>query len=131
MNHTIGATKLENKVWNAVVELLLNPQQLYEGYRDALTREQADRNRQLILIQEYQKKLGKIEQMKQNLIRMYTDPEIGMPKNDYIAQREQLDGEQKTIIRDMNELQGSISDLPTPQEFSDLENFTSEIREKL
>jgi hypothetical protein len=84
-----------------------------------------------VLLEKYNSSIGKLEQRKANLIRAYTDPEIGMTKAEFLVEREKIDSEIQAVAERTQEIESRISDLPTREELESLERFAEEIRRKL
>jgi len=73
----------------------------------------------------------KIEQKRQNLNAAYIDPEIGMLKADYVAQKVQLNKELEDVLKEIDAVEDELSDLPTLAELETLEAFSAEIADSL
>ncbi|MCC6986382.1 MAG: recombinase family protein [Anaerolineales bacterium] len=131
MNKQISARVLEPIVWEQVLEILLNPAALLEGYKRSLEAQQASQARKLAQIQTLEKALHKVKMVRQNLNSAYLDPDIEMSKSEYMDQKVHLDEETQTIENDLLELRADITDIPEPASVDALEKFADEILEEL
>jgi hypothetical protein len=66
-----------------------------------------------------------------NLTRAYTDPDIQMTKTQFLAQKTQLEAELKEVQDKIKEIQPQTTDLPTANQFEELERFAEKIRNKV
>ena len=130
-NHTISARVLEPLVWDKVVEILLDPQSLYEGYQQSLETEQGRHVRQRALLDELYRTVDKLELQGGNLTAAYTDPDIQMTKTEFIGHRGKIQKELKSIGDRIQELEGQLANIPTQDEFASLELFAQEIRKRI
>ncbi len=131
VNHQYSGEKLEGIVWEKITALLLDPESLQEGYREALEKERAAKSRQIELRAQIYDAIKKNELRKQNLTAAYTDPDIRLSKVEYIAQRAQIDKELKEQGARLDELEQVLDGLPDPDEYKSLERFTEEIRARI
>jgi hypothetical protein len=76
------------------------------------------------------KSLARFERRRQNLTAAYIDPEIQISKVEYLEQKNQIDGEIKTIKQDMARVQAELDKIPTPAELETLEVFATTIRQQ-
>jgi hypothetical protein len=131
MNKQISARVLEPIVWEKVLEILLNPAALLEGYKQSLDAQRASQSRKLAQIQILEKGLLKVKMKRQNLNNAYLDPDIAMSKSEYVDQKVELDEEARTIENDLLGLRADITDMPEPSSVKALEKFADEILEGL
>jgi site-specific DNA recombinase len=131
LNRTISAGKIETAVWEKITQLLLDPASLQEGYNQALEKEKAAHARQRALLDQIYQRVDKLELIKRNLTKAYTDPDIGLTKAEYIEQREDADRELIQAKDEISKLEGELSNLPTPEEFASLERFAGKVRERI
>ncbi len=130
-NHSISARILDNQVWNKIIEFLLTPEIVLEGYKQAIEKGKLENQRELELLDELNKTHSKLEQRLKNLLRAYTDPDIGISKEDYLGQKTQIEQEKSTIQKRIYDIKSFISDIPTPDDLQNLEAFSMEIKERL
>jgi len=90
MDREITAVRLEERVWDAVKEMLLNPEILRQAYNQAQQLDLEARSRSMTLLEGYCRSAGKFEQQLNNLTRAYNEPDIRMTKTEYLAQRVQM-----------------------------------------
>lgn len=131
MDKEISAHRLDDLVWNKIAEMLMKPEVLREGYEQAKQYEQINRARTITLVEELYQKAAKLDQQSINLTRAYTDPDIQMTKTQYLAQRAILDAESKEVQDKILEIQPQTTDLPTPNQFEEVEKFAEKIRNKV
>lgn len=131
MNKQISARVLEPIVWEQVLEILLNPAALLEGYKHSIEAQRASQSRKLAQIQTLEKGIHKIKMMRQNLNNAYLDPDIELSKSKYMDQKVQLDQEAQTIENDLQGLRADITEIPEPASVDALEKFADEILEEL
>lgn len=93
--------------------------------------ELSKQNRQRALKGQLNQATGKLEMRLQNLTKAYTDPDIKMPKMEYIAQRKQIEMELKSIGEQLQEIENELSNLPTPEEYETVEKFAEQIRQRI
>jgi len=130
-NHTISARKLEPIIWDKIITLLLDPGSLQEGYTQALEKEKETHKRQYELRDRINSDIIKLDQRQANLTRLYTDPDITMDKTEYMEQRTRIQNDQKNAKARLQEVEEQLSDIPTPQEYTSLETFAAELKERL
>jgi site-specific DNA recombinase len=130
-NHIISARKIDNRVWDRIVEFLLNPETIKEGYQQAIEKGRLDNQRELDLLDELNRSDAKIEKRLRNLIKAYTDPDIGMSKDEFLGQKIQIEQERTQIQGRLVEIKSYLADIPTLEDLKSLEQFTNEARERL
>jgi site-specific DNA recombinase len=130
LNRMVSARKLEPLVWEELVKLLLDPANLYKGYQESLEQHQATQARNHIELETLGKSLARFEQRRQNLTAAYIDPEIQITKAEYLEQKNQIDGEIKSIKQEIARVQAELDKIPTPAELETLEVFATTIRQQ-
>jgi site-specific DNA recombinase len=130
-NHIISARKIDNLVWDRIVEFLSNPETIKEGYKQAIEKGKRDNQRELDLLDELNRSNAKIEQRLGNLIKAYTDPDIGMNKDEFLGQKIQIEQERAQIQTRLVEIKSYLADIPTLEDLKSLEQFANEARERL
>ena len=131
LNRMVSARKLDPKVWNKIVCLLLHPESLKEGYEQALEQERVAQTRQREILEKLYLELDKLQKTLQNLTDAYADPDIDMSKSEFIAHRVKIDNEKNGLGERVREIEAELSNLPTPEEFESLEQFAIEVKERL
>jgi len=126
-NKWITAKALEPLVWDRVVNILLNPQSLRDGYEQTMEQEQQKQARQIEHFETLQAAIEKFQGKKARLQEIYLDPDIGMTKTDYIEQRETIDAQIKAANSDMEKLNKELQRIPSADDLKSLENFASKI----
>jgi site-specific DNA recombinase len=130
-NHQISARILEQVVWDEIVKVLLEPENLRRGYEQSLEIEQAKHARHLAHMETLRQAAAKLDERQQNLNTAYTDPDINLTKDEYLAQRVQIEDSRKQLKSEVEALEKELASIPTQVEFETLEAFSAEIRESL
>jgi site-specific DNA recombinase len=130
-NHTISARVLEPIVWGEIVTLLMEPEQLKQGYLEALEQQKLTISRQMGLLSTLKERLFKYEKQRQNLTALYIDPDMGMTKDDYLEQKGRIDNECKSISAEIEQVEIDIKNAPLPMGYEDLATFSQVVREGL
>jgi site-specific DNA recombinase len=130
-NHILSARRLEKMVWDRVVKFLVAPETLLEGYRQAIEKGTLDNQREYALLDELIKANEKYDRRSKNLLIAYTDPDIGMDKDDFIEQKQMIEKETKSNQVRIKEIKSSLSELPTMENLKSLEEFTNETQKRL
>ena len=76
LNREFPAHRIESLVWQAVVSLLRDPEQLIKGYEELLEQQKVTRSRQINHLETLRKKLAKLEQSRDKLNTIYLDEDI-------------------------------------------------------
>jgi site-specific DNA recombinase len=130
-NKTIGARTLEPIVWEKIESLLLEPENLRRGFDEAKQLEKEKYKQSQIELSEIDRKIEKLEKKKDNLTQLYTDPDIEMPKDEYVRQRRIITEEIAELNKHKGNLEKPKSTLPSEEEFKNLEQFAKEIQNRL
>ena len=131
MDREITAERLEERVWNVVVEMLTNPEKLRQAYHQAQIVDQENHSRSRILLEGYYRSVGKLEQQLSNLTRAYTDPDIQMTKTEYLTQRAQLERDISELREKIEGIESTPTAVPTQGQFEDLESFAKKVNERI
>lgn len=130
-NHSIAARTIEPVIWNKLEMLLMNPDNLKAGYEEALEQERKTHSRQLEMREIIRKDVAKLQKMMENLTRAYTDPDIQMSKIEYQEQRARYANELKTAKERLTEVESELANIPTPEEYANLDRFAEEIKRRI
>lgn len=130
-NHTVSARILEPTIWEKIEMLLLDPQNLKEGYDQALDQERKAHSKQIEMREFIRKDITKTQKMMENLTRAYTDPDIPMSKAEYLEQRARLATDLKTAKERLTEVESQLANIPTPEEYANLGRFAEEIKRRV
>jgi site-specific DNA recombinase len=124
----IHADMVEERIWEAVREILLNPSALWEGYK---AREAAviDQRARLVERLEAMLKLKeKAEAKLEALTNAYLDPDIGMPKVEYTRRRREIEKEIVEWGQEAQEIQGRLeAEAITRDRMEVIEQFAAEV----
>jgi site-specific DNA recombinase len=130
-NRIISTNKLDDIVWSKIVNFLSDPDTIREGYQQAIDKGHLDHQREIDLLDELTRSDAKLSQRLQNLIKAYTDPDIGMDKDEFLGQKLQIDDERRQVQERIKEIKTYLADLPTPEDLKNLEEFSAAIRDRL
>lgn len=131
INRMVSARKLEPLVWEEMIKVLLDPKNLYKGYQESLEQQQATQARNRVHLETLAQSLTRFEQRRQNLTTAYIDPEIQITKAEYLEQKNQIDGEIRSIKEEIERIQSELDKIPTPAELETVEVFVATIRQQL
>ncbi len=127
VNREISARKLEKIVWQKVLNVLLHPEALREGYEESFEEQQAAIEEKKALIHKLGQKLDKTKRYRGNLNMAFVDPDIQMSKEEYLDQKELIAAEEKEIQEKLQRAHFEIKNLPKVVEADTLETFAKEI----
>jgi site-specific DNA recombinase len=130
-NQIISARRLEPLVWNKIVNILLDPENLKSGYKSSLEQQKATHNRHRRRLEVLKRASHKIEQKRDKLLKAYLDPDIQLTKTEFLKQREQLDHEAANTDDEIQAMEEQLSAFELPPEYETIELFAREIREQL
>ncbi len=131
MNRHVSANWLEDEVWCRVLNLLLFPESLMEGYEQARAQQEVEIEKKRRLVETLEEALVKNKKKLQNLSIAYLDPDINMSKAEYLEQKELIETEEIDIQENLNTIHYEIKNLPRPADIENLEVFAKEIVEGL
>jgi site-specific DNA recombinase len=131
LNREMSARQLDPLVWEEIQSFLLEPGSLRMGYQQALELERSNHARQRTLQTQYYGKIGKLEKQLQNLNAIYTDPDVNMTKSEYLTQRNLIENELKSVGDQIQAIDAQLSDLPTPEEYDNLEKFAEDVKARI
>jgi len=87
-NRSILAKIIEHMIWDEVVQLLKDPQSIRQGYQEALDQQNSLLSRNQTHLNLLSNRLEKLDLRRKNLNSAYIDPDILMPKVEYLEQIE-------------------------------------------
>jgi site-specific DNA recombinase len=129
MNMQLNANPIEADVWRKVVQVILNPEKLLEGYQ--LTHEQSQaalhmKREHLRTLHEAEKSL---KDKRTQLNILYSDVQVNMSREEYLEGRLVINEELESIGKQIEETEAEIADIPTPADLETFARFTAEVRE--
>lgn len=124
----LRADEVEEKVWEAVKGMLLNPSVLWEGYK-ARDSEVLEQKARLVERLEAMLKLKeKAEQKLETLMNAYLDPDIGMRKAEYTRRRREIEKEIAEWRREAVEVQKRLeTEAITRERMEAIEEFAAKV----
>ena len=123
--------RIDSAVWNALVELLLEPDKLMAGYESSLKQQEAKQLRQKSHLEQLGKERIRLNQQLANLTTAYVDPDIQMPKSEYLAQRASILDEVTTVQKSIDETNDELASIPSIADYATFAAFSEKIRAKL
>ena len=130
-NRTISARKVDPVVWDRIVEVLLDPDNLRKGYQESLDQQQTTTKRQKRRLETLERARQKHNQKGTNLIAAYMDPDIQMTKDEYIQQRAAIENELETLRAEIDLVRAHLESVEVPPEFETIEAFANEVGDQL
>ena len=118
---------MEPLVWERVVNILLNPHSLREGYEQNMEQEQQKQARQIQHIETLQTALEKLQAKKIRLQKTYLDPDIGMTKEEYLEEKRALDDQINNANFDLENLANELQRIPSESDLQSLEQMAGKI----
>jgi len=131
MNKTISGRVLEPIVWEQVVNILLKPEALLEGYNRSIEQLRESQSRKLTQIEVLERALHKEKARRQKLNSAYLDPDISMTKMEYLDQKVQIENEIQSIDMDLQKLRIEVEEIPEPASLDALERFSADVLDEL
>ena len=130
INRQVSARWLEPKVWAEIEKLLTEPDRLRRGYEISLARQQAVHEKKRVYLETLKRGEIKLQQQMHNLTTAYIDPDIGMTKAEYVAQRAEIE---KGLAEDRGKMTSLERELDQSSvvAFPELEAFVTEIHKGL
>ena len=130
-NRMISTRKVDPLVWDRIVEVLLDPDNLRKGYEESLEQQQATTKRQRRRLETLERSRQKLEQKGANLMAAYLDPDIQMTKPEYLQQRAAIDDELGTREDEIKSLLEHLTTVEVPPDYETIEAFADEVRDQL
>jgi hypothetical protein len=130
-NRLISTHKIDDVVWSTIVNFLSDPDTIREGYQQTIDKGRQGHQREIDLLDELTRSDVRLSSRIQNLIKAYTDPDIGMDKDEFLGQKVQVDDERRQVQDRIKEIKTQIADLPTAEDLQNLEEFSAAIRNRL
>ena len=127
-NRNISARILEGAVWSEIVQLLLDPGNLRRGYEGAQAQERVEEGKKRAELEASIGQVTKLEQQQEKLTETYLDPDIGLSKAEYVAQRDRLEARLKATRESIAALQKELQNVPSGGDLPRLEEFSEAIR---
>jgi site-specific DNA recombinase len=125
---TLPASLVEETVWGAVKEVLLNPSMLWEGYRAREVEVMEQKTRLIERLEAILNLKTKAETKLEALTNAYLDPDIGMPKAEYTRRRRDIEKEITDWEREAQEIQGRLeTEAITQERMQAIEEFAAEV----
>jgi site-specific DNA recombinase len=131
MNKQISTLILDKIVWDKILNILLNPMALEEGYEQMVEQQKQNKYKKIAQVETLERALVKVKQKRQNLNNAYLDPDIQMSKVEYLGQKDRFDKEAHTIEQDIENFQQELASIPQPADLETLKNFSAEIAKGL
>lgn len=130
-NRMISARKLDPAVWNRIVEVLLDPDNLRRGYQENLDQQTARQKRQRRRLEILERARLKHDQKRSNLMVAYLDPDLQLTKAEFLQQRELIDREIESVDREIGRLTEELAVVEVPPELETIDAFAGIVRSQL
>jgi site-specific DNA recombinase len=130
-NRWWDAKKLEPIIWNAVTEILFDPQSLRRGYKKMMEAEEGRQSRQIKHLEVLQVGVEKLLNKRSRLQAVYLDPDIGMSKDEYLAEKKLLEDQLKATQEEVEKIEKELSHIPSEDDLVQLEELAGRITEAL
>lgn len=130
-NKQISTSRVDAAVWNALVELLLKPDKLKAGYESSLKQQEAKLSRKKLMLEQLGRERIGLDQRLTNLTTAYVDPEIQMPKSEYLTQRALITNKVVAVQRAIDEINDELASIPSVADYATFTAFSNRIRTKL
>lgn len=126
-NKQISGRVLEPLVWDKVINILLNPMLLREGYEQSMEQERQKQSRQIEHLEHLQTVIDKLKVKREKLQAIYLDPDVGMTKIEYIELKTPIDEQIKAASLEVETTMQELQRIPSPEDLTSLEQFASKI----
>lgn len=126
-NKTISARVLQPMVWDKVVNILLNPMSLREGYEQSMEKEKQKQARQIQHLEHLQSVIYKLKVKREKLQAIYLDPDVGMTKTEYMELKTPIDEQIKAASLEVETTAQELQHVPTSEDLKSLEQFAAKI----
>ena len=127
-NSQVPAASLEQYVWAEIAQVLQDPAHLRKGYEEAAKQHEATRARTRQHLEVLERNAIRYREQLHNLLQAYIDPDIGLTKKDYSAQKTRIENELQEVEVKIASLQEELSQHSTPADLETLEAFLEEIK---
>lgn len=128
-NRMVSARILEPLVWDELTKLLLDPENLRNGYEESIKQQEATLARKRQHLETLYRTVHRLELQDQNLVKAYIDPDIALSKSEYLAQKSRIQADLKTVVEEVRLLEEELTQGPTvPLDLEALDTFFGEIR---
>lgn len=128
-NRQLSADYLEAIVWEEMVKLINEPEQLLQGYQSAQEHSGVRLEQKHEQLKTLHGALEAVKTKRAQLTFIYSDPEVQMSREEFLELRLQLNTELEEIEKQIEDLEVEIASMPTPADLKTFTNFTAEIRE--
>lgn len=126
-NRQISGIVLEAFVWEKVMNILLNPSSLREGYQQTIEQEQQRQARQIQHLETLQVAIEKLKKKKARLQDIYLDPDMEMAKSDYLEEKENIDAQIRAANIDIERIANELQKIPSFEDLISLEKFAGKV----
>jgi hypothetical protein len=127
-NRQLPAIALEEHVWDEIAHVLHDPDYLRKGYEEAAAQHEATRAKTRQHLEVLERNAMRCRGQLENLLQAYIDPDIGLTKKEYSAQKTRIEDELHEIEEKIAQLEENFSQHSTPADLETLEAFVEEIK---
>jgi hypothetical protein len=122
---------LEPIVWEKVVEILLDPDSIRRGYEKMMENEGGRMQREIDHMETLQTAIEKLLNKRKRLQTVYLDPDIGMSKEEYLAEKQILDDSVAQAQEEIEKITKALNRIPTEADLVQVEEMANRIVEGL
>jgi site-specific DNA recombinase len=130
-DHWVTRKWLEPIVWEKVVQILLDPASLRRGYEKMMKMEGGKQQREMDHLVTLQTGIEKLLAKRKRLQAVYLDPDIGMSKEEYLAEKQVLDDSITAAAEEIEKINKSLERIPTEADLVKLEEMATKMVEAL
>lgn len=126
-NRWITGKKLEPIVWEEITKVLLDPSSLRKGYEQMMEEEQQKQARRLHHLEAIQAGIERLQKKRARLQAIYLDPDIGMTKEEFLAEKKLLEDQIESAYEEMEHTETDLKKVPTERDLIALEEMAKTI----
>jgi len=130
-DHWVTRKWLEPIVWEKVIQILLDPASLRRGYENMMEQEGGKQQRELDHLETLKTGIEKLLAKRKRLQTVYLDPDIGMSKEEYLAEKQVLDDSISQAQEEIEKITKSLQQIPTEADLIKLEEMATKMVEAL
>ena len=127
-NRWITTDKIHPPVWEAVAEILLDPQSLRRGYEKMIESEKEKESRNIKRLEALNAGIEKLLSKRARLQAVYLDPDIAMSKDEYLEEKRLIEDAIAEAQGDVERIEKELSHVPSEDDLVELEAGRTDCR---
>jgi site-specific DNA recombinase len=127
-NHSISARILNPLVWNEIEAVLRDPERLLLGYQASMEQREHTIARRRDSLETLERRAVALGAKLSNLTAAYLDPDISMPRDEYLGHRRMIEDESAELSSKIDEVRRELDAVPEPVDLQVLETYITKIR---